>query len=106
MRVLGIDLGEKRIGLAIPNRLNYIAQPLEVLERRDRESDIEALKEIIEEYNVTEIVLGLPLNMDGSEGKKAKEAIDFAKLLKERLKLWVRLWDERLSTVQREKVLL
>ncbi len=106
MRILGIDLGEKRIGLAIANLSSNIAQPLKVLPRKNMESDIKKLKEIVEEYDVREIVVGLPLNMDGREGKKAKEAISFSELLKEKLKLPVELWDERLSTIQGERVLL
>lgn len=106
MKILGIDFGEKRIGLAIANPLLSIAQPLSVLKRKNIETDIKELEGIIKEYGIEEIVLGLPLNMNGSKGAKAKEAIDFSELLKERLKLKVILYDERLSTAQGERVLL
>ena len=106
MRILGVDFGEKRIGLAIANASSHIAQPLKVLQRKNIETDVKKLKEIIEEYNVKEIIMGLPLNMNGREGKKAKEAIDFSKLLEKKLSLNVRLWDERMTTIDSERVLL
>lgn len=106
MSILGMDLGEKRIGLAIANVSSHIAQPLKVLQRKNIETNIQKLKEIIEEYDVREIVMGFPLNMDGQEGKKAKEAIDFSKLLKKKLNLKVQLWDERMTTIEGERVLL
>lgn len=106
MRILGIDFGEKRIGLAIANPVLAIAQPLSVLKRKNIESDIKELEEIIKEYGVEEIVLGLPLDMNGRQGRKAKEAIDFGELLKEKLKLKISLYDERLSTAQGERILL
>lgn len=106
MRILGIDFGEKRIGLAIANPILSIAQPLSVLQRKNIDTDIKELEGIIKEYDIEEIVLGLPLNMNGSKGKKAQEAIDFGELLKERLKLKISFYDERLSTAQGERVLL
>jgi putative Holliday junction resolvase len=106
MEILGIDIGQRRIGLAIANSSSYIAQPLRVLNRKNIEADIKELKKIIEEYKIGEIIMGFPLNMYGHKGKKAKEAIDFADLLRRKLSLKVRLWDERLTTVQGEKVLL
>lgn len=106
MKTLGIDFGEKRIGLAIASSLFSIAQPLSVLKRKNIEADIKELEEIVKEYGIEEIVLGLPLNMNGSKGRKAQEAIDFGELLKKRLKLKVSLYDERLSTVEGERVLL
>ncbi len=106
MRILGVDIGEKRIGLAVANTSIAIAQSLEVLKREDLESDIKKFREVVEEYDVKEIVIGLPLNMNGQQGRKAKEAIDFSELLARRLKLKVRLWDERLTTVESERILL
>ena len=106
MRILGIDLGSKRIGIAISDALGITAQGLLTLERKEDSEVIEFLNKTVQEKDVTEIVVGLPLNMDGSEGEQAKAATHFADILKEKLKLPVKLWDERLSTVEVERVMI
>ena len=106
MRVLGLDIGTKRIGLAISDELGVIARGLLTVERKEGEDIFERLKEVGCKEEVGEIVVGLPLNMDGSAGPKAKEATAFAETLKEKLKLPVKMWDERLTTVEAERLMI
>lgn len=96
MRYLGIDLGTKRIGLSISDLTGIIASPLQTILRD--ENTIQNLKEIISEYKITDIVLGLPKNMNNSLGESAISALDFEKQLKE-LNINVHLQDERRTTI-------
>ncbi len=105
-RVLGIDYGEKRLGLALSDETWTIASPLEVYERRSLEEDLQHLREVIEREKVERVVLGLPLNMDGSYGPKAQEVLQFKEQLEGALRLPVELVDERLTTQEAERVLL
>ncbi len=107
MRILGVDHGEKRIGLALSDPLALFAQPLTVLERHDRlRSDLRAIAALCKEHEVEEIVIGLPLDMNGSVGAKAQEVRDFAARLRESTGLPIIEWDERLSTVAAERALI
>ena len=106
MRILGLDMGSKRIGLAVSDGLGITAQGVTTLERKDEKTVLEFLKNIIKEKEVTEIVVGLPLNMDGSSGEQAKNAESFADILREKLGLPVKLWDERLSTMEVERIMI
>ena len=105
-RVLGIDYGEKRLGLAISDETHTIASGLEVYERRSPERDLQHLREVVERYGVERVVLGLPLNLDGSQGFKAREALAFKAQLESALDVPVELVDERLTTQEAERVLL
>ena len=106
MRILGLDIGSKRIGVAISDALGITAQGLMTL-HREKEPDItESLKDIMSKQKIKEIVIGLPLNMNGSYGPQAKDAISFADNLKEKLKIPVKLWDERMSTIEVERVMI
>lgn len=105
-RVLGIDYGEKRLGLAISDETHTIASGLEVYERSTPERDLQHLREVVERYEIEKIVLGLPLNMDGSLGPKAQEVLQFKQQLEEALKIPVEPVDERLTTQEAERVLL
>jgi putative Holliday junction resolvase len=102
VRYLGIDLGRARIGLAIADDVLRAAQPLAVVPRRGDETDLNALRELAEAYEVSRAVLGLPLNMDGSEGPSARMARAFATRLAAGLGVPVELQDERLSTFEAE----
>lgn len=106
MRLLGLDLGSKRIGVALSDELGLTAQPLLVLERRSRAKDIQALGELIEAHQVEEVVLGLPRRMSGELGPEAEKVQVFGRLLAEATGRPVAYWDERLSTVSAERVLL
>lgn len=106
MKKLGIDIGEKRIGLAISDPTNCIAQPLIVLERKGNFSEMKELQQIIEENLVDEIVVGLPVSMSGKEGKQAQRVKNYISWLKDYVHLSIVEWDERLTTSLAEKVLI
>lgn len=105
-RILGIDLGEKRIGLALSDELKFLASPLMVYERVDQQADLTFFQKLVKEKSVSEIVLGLPANMDGSLGPKARQAREFKTQLETHTKIPVHLFDERLTTVEAERVLI
>ncbi len=106
MRILGIDLGEKRIGIAISDELEITAQGLPTIPSLNEDENLKNIKKIVDKYDVKRIVLGLPKNMNGTLGKQAKKAISFAEKLKEICQLPVELEDERLSTSKAEKLLI
>jgi putative Holliday junction resolvase len=106
MKILGLDGGEKTIGVAVSDELGWTAQPVATLRRAGLARDLEALGEIAREHGVAEVVVGHPLNMDGSAGPSARAAEAFAEEVGDALGLPVHLWDERLSTVAAERVLL
>jgi putative Holliday junction resolvase len=104
-RILALDLGKKRIGLAVSDPLGLTAQGLPTLERTNIRSDLAALERLAAEREVGLILMGYPLHMSGSEGRQAEYTRDFAARLAERTGLEVRFWDERLTTVEAERVL-
>jgi len=104
MRTLGIDHGEKRIGLAVSDALGIAAHGLPTLENRSPQETIAAIRRIIAERNISEIVVGLPLNMDGSKGPQAQAALAFADSLRP-LGLPVHLVDERLTSERARRTL-
>ena len=98
-RLLGVDMGTKRIGISICDENRKIATPLETIEFTNLKNLSSRLKELILENNIKGIVFGLPLNMDGSEGPSAQSVRDKVKLIYKDLGILTVLWDERLSTV-------
>jgi len=102
---MGLDFGTKRIGVALSDEMGWTAQGLTVIQRKGNEKDIERIGRLVEENQVEGIVLGLPLNMDGSEGKSAEMVRKFAALLEDRLQVAVHLWDERLTSWEAEGIL-
>lgn len=104
MRIMGLDLGDRTIGVALSDELGFTAQAFNVIKRSATE--LEELSKIIEDYEVEKIVLGLPKNMNGTLGPRAEKSKEFASLLEETFSLPVKLWDERLSTVAAERALL
>ena len=106
MRILGLDLGSKTIGVAISDELHLTAQGLYTLTRKGSEQDIKAIQQLVEEQNVSKIVIGLPKNMNNTLGPSANMVLAFIEELRQRVDLPVITWDERLSTVAAEKVLL
>jgi putative Holliday junction resolvase len=100
VRTLGVDLGRVRIGLALADDVLRTARPLRVVERRAEEVDLAAISAAVREYEVDQVVLGLPLNMDGTEGPSARLARAFAPKLEAALGVPVELFDERLSTFE------
>lgn len=105
-RIMGLDYGEKRIGIAVSDELGMTAQGLETLEHANAEKDLAAIRERVERLGVAHLVVGLPLNMNGTEGPKAAAARAFAERLKTALGLPCTLWDERLTTREAERVLI
>ncbi len=106
MRILGLDLGKKRIGVAISDELGITAQALTTLERGSFERDCAALRGLVQSYEASQIVVGLPLQMSGALGRSGEECMAYGHKLEKNLGVPVVFWDERLSTVAAEKVLL
>jgi putative holliday junction resolvase len=106
VRILGLDIGSKRIGVAVSDPLHITAQALETVDSKDTEADIRKIKELIVANQVEEIVVGIPYNMNGSEGPQAQKVKAFVKEMSELVDIPVREWDERLTTVAAERVLL
>lgn len=107
MRILALDVGDKTIGVAVSDELLLTAQGLQVIRRHGLENDLKCLTQIISQYVVQEIVIGFPKNMNGTVGPRGELTREFAELLKSQFPYCeVRLWDERLSTVAAEKMLI
>ncbi len=107
MRILGLDVGDKTIGVAVSDALSLTAQGVEVIRRRTVAGDIARLKELIAGYEVGRIVVGMPKNMDGTVGTRGELVKEFAGEISAALpELAVEFWDERLSTVAAEKYLI
>lgn len=104
-RILSLDLGSKTIGLAVSDPLGITAQGLPTLRRKNKRTDLEALGALIRQYDVAEMVLGLPLHMSGKAGTQAERAQQFADDLRRHFSLPVHLWDERLSSAEANRVL-
>jgi putative Holliday junction resolvase len=105
-RVLGVDYGEKRIGLAVSDPLGMLATPLRTAEVSGTAQALDAVTEACREKEAECVVVGLPLNMDGTAGPMAEKVEAFVAVLRERLSVPVETWDERLSTAQVERSLL
>lgn len=106
MRIMGLDFGHKRIGIAITDELGKTAFPKDVISGKDDSEKIEKIRNLAEENNIKEIVVGLPLNMDGTEGEKAKETRQFIARLKRKITIPIMTFDERLSSLQVERFLI
>jgi len=104
-RILGLDVGARRIGIAISDPLGLTAQGLNTLERKNKKHDFSLLYRIIRQYDVREIVVGLPLRMSGAEGVQAYKSQAFADDLRKHFKLPVHLWDERLTSAEANRLL-
>ena len=102
---MGIDFGDRKIGLAISDRLGFTAQPLACYRRKTEKEDKEYFKILIAEYGISEIIVGLPLRMDGSSGTRAEKTREFACWLEQILDLPILFWDERLTTKQANKIM-
>ncbi len=106
MRILGLDLGKKTIGVAVSDPLGYTAQGLTTIRRTKKQEDIQEIKKFCDEYNVELIVIGLPKNMNGTIGLSGEIAMAFGELLESELKIAIKFWDERLTTVAAHKAML
>jgi len=106
MRILALDHGTKRIGLAISDEMGTIALPLEFLDAEPLENFLKRLKDIVDSKQVEEILVGIPRNMNGTYGPAAEKARDFVAVLKAILTIPVKTWDERLTSVQANRFLI
>lgn len=106
MKLLGLDYGDRRIGVAVSDIFGWTAQGIEVVQRREDDSHLRRIAELSALHEIGEVVVGLPKNMNGTIGPRGELCIEFAESLRERLGLPVHLWDERLTTVSAERTLL
>ena len=106
MRIMGLDLGSKIIGVALSDPLTITAQVLTSIHRTALAKDLEAILRLVEDHQVEELVIGLPINMDGSRGGAVDKVETFIEHLSARLTIKIIPWDERLSTVAAERILL
>ena len=102
---MSLDVGARRIGLAVSDLLGVTAQGIETLQRKNKRTDLAALERIIREWDVRELVVGLPLRMNSEEGRQSEKIREFAGWLEKAFQLPVHLWDERLSSVEANRVL-
>ena len=106
LRSMGLDVGGVRIGIALSDETGLIAQGLATLERAGWKRDLQYLASVAEKYEVNQVVIGNPLNLDGSSGRQAERIVDFASRLRESTRLQVVLWDERFTSLSAERVLI
>lgn len=108
MRIMGLDVGTKTVGIAISDALGWTAQGIETVKINEAagEFGIERIKELVKEYTVTEFVVGFPKNMNNTVGPRGEASEDYKRLLEETFGLPVKLWDERLTTMAAERMLI
>ena len=103
MRIMALDVGSRTIGIACSDALLMTAQGIETIRRTSLENDFNRLRELISEYEVHELVVGMPKNMNGTKGDRAEKTEEFVEKMKAVIDLPVTFWDERLSTVMAER---
>jgi len=106
MRILGLDVGTKTIGVAVSDEMGWTGQGIATIRRTNIRTDLAELDKYLQQYAVEKIVVGVPRNMDGSIGSAAEQVYSFIERLREKFTIPVDTWDERLSTVAAERVLL
>lgn len=106
MRILGLDIGDKTIGVALSDPLGITAQGITTIKRKNTEKDIAELKSICEKYNVELIISGLPKNMNGTLGHQSEKVINFCKVIEKYINLPIKMWDERLTTVAANRAMI
>lgn len=109
MRWMGLDFGTKTVGVAISDELGITAQPIETITRKSNtklRKTLARIEQLALEYRITEIVLGYPKNMNNSEGARVEATREFGEMIKKRLGLPLVLWDERLTTMESERILI
>lgn len=106
MRIVGLDVGEKTIGVAVSDLMGWTAQGVTVIRRSSWKQDFSSLRTIVEDYEANKFVLGLPIRTDGSYGPETEKIYKFAEKLKREFSLPVEYWDERFSTASAERILL
>lgn len=109
MRIIGLDFGSKTVGVAVSDELLITAQGIEIVRRKSENrlrQTLARIEELIKEYNVEKIVLGFPKNMNNSEGERCEKTLEFKEMLERRTGLTVELWDERLTTVAADNLMM
>lgn len=106
MRIMGLDYGERRIGVAMSDLFGWTAQGIEVIDQKVVKDSMGRIAQLVKEYEVESIVVGLPKNMNGTVGPSGEYCIAFAEQVRQIIALPVQLWDERLTTVAAERALL
>ncbi len=109
MRIMGLDFGSKTVGVAVSDPLGITAQPIEIVRRKSENKlrqTLARIEELIREYQVTQLVLGLPKNMNNTLGERAEKSLEFKEILERRTGLPVVMWDERLTTVEANRALM
>lgn len=106
MRIMGLDVGERRIGIAVSDALGMTSQGVTTLERKSLEEDLRKISELVQEWEVNKFVVGLPRNMNGTYGPSAEKVKEFMDFLTAQVPLEVVYWDERLTTVAAQRTLI
>ena len=109
MRIIGLDFGSKTVGVAVSDELLITAQGIEIVRRKSENKlrqTLARIEELVKEYNVEKIVLGFPKNMNNSEGERCEKTLEFKEMLERRTGLTVELWDERLTTVAADNLMM
>jgi len=106
MRVIGLDLGDKTIGVAVSDPSGLIAQGIKTIKRKNIKYDINEIIEIVNEYNAEKIIMGLPKNMNGTMGSSSQKVIEFSEKIKKRIDIEIIFQDERLTTVSAQRILI
>ncbi|MCY6356775.1 Holliday junction resolvase RuvX [Clostridium sp. ZS2-4] len=106
MRILGLDVGDKTIGVAVSDPLGFTAQGITTIRRRNIDYDIQELSKICAEYGVETIVCGLPKNMNGTIGVQGEKVIEFCEIIKQNIEMPLKMWDERLTTAAAHRAML
>lgn len=109
MRIVGLDIGDKRIGVALSDELGWTAQPLETIARVTVEKDLKRLEEILKEYAVSKMVIGLPRSLSGKITPQTQKVLDFVELLKKKMMtspIPIEMWDEWFTTKEAEHILI
>jgi len=105
LKILGIDYGDSRIGVAVSDALGWTAQPVTVIHEKEKQRQAEKIIEYVKEYNAQSIVIGVPKNMNGSIGERAEKTLEFATYLGDMAKIKIIKWDERLTTAAAHRTL-
>lgn len=106
MVILGLDVGTKTIGVAVSDELEIAANGVRVIQRKNKKTDLNELKRVIDEYKPGKIVVGIPYNIDGSLSSTGKKIMEFAEVLKKNFQIDLEYWDESFSTVNAERALI
>ena len=106
MKYMGLDVGSKTIGIAVSDDFGWTAQPVTTIMRKKKDDDFANIVKLIDEHGITELIVGLPKNMNGSIGTSAQKVMEFADFLKSNLNIPISFWDERMSTQAVTRTLL